>query len=376
MNMKRKLLSILIVMAMGTSLLAGCGANEANGTSGNAGTNVNQDENKEVNFSNSENTEVGMQTCEFPACVEGQTGILTYNGDFVQVSDSDKINGADFDVKVADANRTDTIAVTLSVNIDTDAEAEIQNDKEWMETKAKTFQISEIKEATINEIPVQYYSCIYSTNGENENQYFNCFIEFPTIEEYYNYTIMLRIDGKQEEELILGALENLLVDVELLGVKPLGVGEVIVENDEFDEYKYLSEQLKTTSGKIVMVYKHMDAGITWEVDPDVPSSIYIYDKNQDVCYFSVSDAASAEEYANNILQWNDYLEIGTQEEIQLAGRTIHVYHFVDKETGDVFLSEGVIELASDAVFTFSYNHMNYSESGLEEVLEALRFIVE
>ena len=102
----------------------------------------------------------------------------------------------------------------------------------------------------------------------------------------------------------------------------------------------------------------------------------IYDKNDDVGYFSVDDAVSAEEYANNILQWNDYLEIGSHEEIQLAGRTIHMYHFADKETGDAFISEGVIQLASDVVFTFTYKHMKYDESGLEEVLEALRFIVE
>ena len=95
-----------------------------------------------------------------------------------------------------------------------------------------------------------------------------------------------------------------------------------------------------------------------------------------MCYFSVDDAATPEEYANNILEWNDYLELGSQEEIQLAGRTIHKYHFVDKDTGDVFISEGVIQLVSDVVFTFAYNHMKYSESGLEEVLEALRFVVE
>lgn len=39
---------------------------------------------------------------------------------------------------------------------------------------------------------------------------------------------------------------------------------------------------------------------------------------------------------------------------------------MDKETGDVFISKGVIELASDVVFTFDYNHMKYDESSLEE----------
>lgn len=328
------------------------------------------------NANNETVVEGNLQTLEFPACVEGQTGMITYNGDFVEVTDSDKINGADFDVKVKDGKTTYTIGVTLSVYSDMEIAEEIQGDKEWMEEKAKAFQFSEIKETTINKIPVQYYSCTYTTKTENEYKSLKYFIEFPTIKEYYNYTIMLSPYGSNEETLFLSALENLLVDVELLGVKPIGVGEEVIENDEFDEINYYPEYLTTPDGKTVAVYMDINADITGVVDSEVPSSIYIYDKNDDVGYFSVDDAVSAEEYANNILQWNDYLEIGSHEEIQLAGRTIHMYHFVDKETGDAFISEGVIQLASDVVFTFTYKHMKYDESGLEEVLEALRFIVE
>ena len=284
------------------------------------------------NDSNEAVVEGNLQILEFPACVEGQTGVITYNGDFVEVTDSNKINGADFDVKVKDGKKTYTIGVTLSVYSDMEIAEEIQGDKEWMEEKAKVFQFSEIKETTINKIPVQYYSCTYTTKTENEYKSFKCFIEFPTIKEYYNYTIMLSPYGTNEETLFLSALENLLVDVEVLGVKPIGVGEEVIENDKVDEFYYSPECLKTPDGKNVTVYMDTNAGITWEVDSEVPSSIYIYDKNGDVGYFSVGDAVSAEEYANNILQWNDYLEIGTQEEVQLAGRTIHKYHFVDKET--------------------------------------------
>ena len=95
-----------------------------------------------------------------------------------------------------------------------------------------------------------------------------------------------------------------------------------------------------------------------------------------MCFFSVSDAATPEEYANNMIAWNDHLalKISSHEEIQLAGRTIHKYQFVDKETGEEFLSEGVIQLASDVVFKFTYKHMQYDD--LEEVLEELRFVVE
>ena len=188
--MKRKVLSLFLVVVMAVSLFSACGGKNGN-------TNNNQED-----ANNSEKTEVGLQTCEFPACVEGQKGTITYNGDFVEVSNSDKINGADFDVKVKDENKTYTIGVTLSVESN-GADEEIKSNKDWMETKAKSFQISEIKETTINKIPVQYYSCVYSTNGEHENKFFNCFIKFPTIEEYYNYTVLLRIDDNKEDALIL-----------------------------------------------------------------------------------------------------------------------------------------------------------------------------
>ena len=339
--------------------------------------NENDTENNQ-NDNNGVVVEGNLQTLEFPACVEGQTGVITYNGDFVEVTDSDKINGADFDIEVIDGKTTYITGVTLSVNT-CGIEEEIQDEKEWMEAKAKSFQFSEIKETTINKIPVQYYSCTYTTEREgreNEHKSFKCVIEFPTIKEYYDYTIMLSLYSEKEETLILSALENLLVDVELLGVKPLGVGEAVVGNDEFYDPWYDETCLTTPDGKNVNIYFVGEGGLSWEAEPEVPSSVYIYDKNQDMCYFSVSDAATPEEYANNMIQWNDYLEIGTQEEIQLAGRTIHKYHFVDKETGDVFISAGVIQLASDVVFTFTDKHMKYSESGLEEVLEALRFVVE
>lgn len=368
--MKRKVLSLLLVVAMAVSLFSACGGN-------NGDTNNNRDENKVVDSNNSGKTELGLQTCEFPACVEGQKGTITYNGDFVEVSNSDKINGADFDVKVKDENKTYTIGVTLSVESN-GADEEIKSNKDWMETKAKSFQISEIKETTINKIPVQYYSCVYSTDGEHENKFFNCFIKFPTIEEYYNYTVLLRIDGNKEDALILSALENLLVDIELIGVKPVGVENETTEikNDEFDEYAYYENWLSTASGKNVKIYLDKQVDLNGYADAENCSQFEIITADGRKAIFTVSDAATDEEYINNWLQVNDDDKIGTQEEIQMAGRTIHAYHLVDKETSNETISIGVIELASNVVFTFVYSHVKLSESELADVLGALRFVVE
>ena len=363
--MKRKVLSLLLVVAMAVSLFSACG--EKNGN-----TNNNQEDSN-----NSGKTELGLQTCEFPACVEGQTGTITYNGEFVEVSNSDKINGADFDVKVKDENKTYTIGVTLSVESN-GADEEIKSNKDWMETKAKSFQISEIKETTINKIPVQYYSCVYSTNGEHENKFINCFIKFPTIEEYYNYTVLLRIDGNNEDTLVLSALENLLVDIELIGVKPVGAENEIAEikNDTFDASIYRGQEIFVLSnGKTVNVYYNPDIVTSCQNDSDI--WLCINDNNDNPYAFSFSIATTAEDYINEFIQDNDHLGfvIAEHKETQIGGKTVHTFQLNGKD--NVSEKYGAIELASGVVLAFSDDHVKYGgETGFENVLEALKFVVE
>ena len=330
------------------------------------------------NDNNEAVVEGNLNTYELSNFKGEKIGVLTYNGDTIEFDKEVYDSKAYFDVCIKNENGG---SYTTHVAVETiecaDAEIYYQERKNVTELNEKVTgsQFSEIKETDVNGITVQYFNRIYTMNG-NENKDFYCFVDFPVIGNK-EYAVVLSMPYGREEKVLLSGVKNLLVDIEIQGVKPgATVEDTSAKNDEFDENNYYPEYLTTPDGKIVAVYMDINADITWEVDSDVPSSIYIYDKNGEVGYFAVGDAVSAEEYANNILQWNDYLEIGTQEEIQLAGRTIHMYHFVDRETGDVFISEGVIQLASDVVFTFTYNHIKYDESGLEEVLEALRFIVE
>lgn len=160
--------------------------------------------------------------------------------------------------------------VTMHCRSNCDAEIYYQDRLEDL----SEFDVSELKETVINDIPVKYFTYVEKTDGDR-NKFLNCMIDFPD-SGYASRVVIFDMFLTREENVMLEGLENLLVDIE----------------------------------------------------------------------------------------------------IQLAGRTIHKYHFVDKETGDVFISKGVIELASDVVFTFDYNHMKYDESSLEEVFEALRFVVE
>ena len=330
------------------------------------------------NDSNEAVVEGNLNTYELSNFKGEKIGVLTYNGDTIEFDEEVYDSKAYFDVciKNEEGGKYNTHVAVETVEC-ADAETYYQERKNVTELNEKVTgsQFSEIKETDVNGITVQYFNRIYTMNG-NENKDFYCFVDFPVIGNK-EYAVVLEMPYGREEEFLLSGVKNLLVDIEIQGVKPGATAEdTSVKNDEFDEINYYPEYLTTPDGKTVAVYMDINADITGVVDSEVPSSIYIYDKNDDVGYFSVDDAVSAEEYANNILQWNDYLEIGSHEEIQLAGRTIHMYHFADKETGDAFISEGVIQLASDVVFTFTYNHMKYDESGLEEVLEALRFIVE
>ncbi len=211
-----------------------------------------------------------------------------------------------------------------------DAEEYYQDLKSSTETSEKVVssQFSEIKEAILNEIPVQYFTRIYTMAAGNETKDFYCIVDFPAVDNK-EYVIVISMPFVREEELLLSGLENFLVDVEIQGVKP---------------------------------------GVETEDTTTV--------KNDETYAFSVSDASSAEEYIDAFLQNNSHLEIGTQEELQLCDRMIHSFHIKEKDSDKVRQSIGVIELASGVVFAFEYDHVNFGEAGFEEVLGAMKFIVE
>lgn len=366
--MKRKILSLLLVMAMGVSLLVGCGDSKDNNT---------EKTSNDTTDKTDENTDEHMNTYEFSDVMGEKIGVLTYNGDAIEFEKEVFDNIAYFDMCIKNENGSYTTSVKVETIVCADAETYYQERKNvtGLNEKVTGSQYSEIKETNVNGIIVQYFNHIYTMNGKEMKDFF-CFVDFPVIDNK-EYAVVLTMHYGREDEVLLSGIENLLVDIEIQGVKPgITAEDTSVKNDEFNDPWYNETCLTTSDGKTVNIYFVGEGGLTWDAEPDVPSSVYIYDKNQDVCFFSVSDAATPEEYANNMIAWNDHLalEISSHEEIQLAGRTIHKYQFVDKETGEEFLSEGVIQLASDVVFKFTYKHMKYDD--LEEVLEELRFVVE
>lgn len=375
--MKRKIVSLLLVVVMGTSLLVGCGGNNDSGAGDGTNANVNQDAGKDdvAADDSSDNTEVDLKTQEILFFGE-KIGTLTYNGNSNELNSADEYR-SDFDMHIADGKGTYTVGAYVEAVTFADAETYYQDVKEQTETNEKvaSSQFSEIKEAVLNEIPVKYFTRIYTMAAGNENKDFYCVVDFPVVDNK-EYILVVSMHFGKEEELLLSGLENLLVDVEIQGVKSGAETEgTTVKNDEFYDPWYNEASLLTSGGKTVNVYFVGEGSFTCEADGNW---IYIYDANDETYGFSVSDAASAEEYIDAFIQNNSHveLEIGTQEELQLCDRTIHSFYIKEKGSDEVWQSIGVIELASGVVFTFAHQHVNFGETGFEEVLGELRFKVE
>ncbi len=374
--MKRKIVSLLLVMAMGTSLLVGCGGNNESGAGDGADANVNQDAGKNdvAADDDSDNAKADLQTQDILFFGE-KIGTLTYNGNSNELNSADEYR-SDFNMHIADGKGTYTVGAYVEAITFADAKTYYQDVKEQTETNENvaSSQFSEIKETVLNEIPVKYFTRIYTMAAGNENKDFYCVVDFPAVD-YKEYILVVSMPFGEEEELLLSGLENLLVDVEIQGVKPGDEADTTVKNDEFYDPWYNEVYLLTSGGKTVNVYFVGEGSLNWEMDGNW---IYIYDANDEIYAFSVSDAASAEEYIDSFLESNSHLEleIETQEELQLCDRTIHSFHIKEKDADEVWLSTGVIELASDVVFVFEYDHVNFGEAGFEEVLGELRFKVE
>lgn len=372
--MKRKILSLFLVMIMGTSLLAGCGSSDSGaGNSADANQNAGKDGAADDKV---DNAEADLKTQDIVFFGE-KIGTLTYNANEIELIGADEYR-CEFDVRIADGEGTYTTGAKVEAITFADAEAYYQDIKELTETndKVTSSQLSELKETVLNEIPAKYFTRMYTMASGNENTEFYCVVDFPAVD-YKEYVLVVCMYSEREEELLLGGLEKLLVDVEIQGVKPGAEVDTAV-NDEFYDPWYNEAWLMTSGGKTVQIYFVGENNLTFELDSDMSNWIYIYDENNEIYAFSVSDAASAEEYIDSFLESNSHLEleIETQEELQVCDRSIHSFHIKEKDADEVWQSIGVIELASDTVFTFDYGHANFGEPGFEEVLRELRFKVE
>lgn len=248
-------------------------------------------------------TEENLSTYELSDVMGEKVGVLTYNGDVIEFEKEVFDNIADFNMRIKNKDGSYTTGVTVQTIVCADAETYYQEMKGDIESNEKvtSSQFSEIKETDMNGITVQYFNRIYTMNG-NENKDFYCFVDFPVVDNK-EYAVVLSMHYGREDEVLLSGVENLIVDIEIQGVKPGAETEgATVKNDEFYDPWYDEICLNTSGGKTVNIYFVGEGGLSWEAEPDVPSSVYIYDKNQDMCFFTVSDAATPEERANNILQ--------------------------------------------------------------------------
>lgn len=221
--MKRKLLSLLLVMAMGISLLVGCGGSK--GSDSNIGSN-------QSNNSVDNNEKANLKTYELSDVMGEKVGVLTYNGDAIEFEKEVFDNIAYFDMTIKNENGSYTTSVKVATEKCADAESYYQQRKNATELNEKVTesQYSEIKETDVNGITVQYFTHIYTMN-EKEMKDFFCFVDFPVIDNE-EYAVVLSLYYGREDEELLSGLENLLVDVEIKGVKPGATVEDVVDDTE------------------------------------------------------------------------------------------------------------------------------------------------
>lgn len=164
-----------------------------------------------------------------------ETGILTYDASKVEYISTNEY-GVEFNVSVKQDKTTYTLPATLSIVSFVDAEDFYQ---EWKNSTLEFdagAEVSEMKETVINEIPVAYFTRVYhSKDGEHENRDLYCFVDFPTIDNREK-GIEIWMPYEVEEDLLLSSLENLLVDIEIEGVKPSGATEDTTIGNEWPDF--------------------------------------------------------------------------------------------------------------------------------------------
>ncbi len=163
----------------------------------------------------SDSVEANLQTYEFPAAYyrEGsETGILTYNGDFVKFTDGDE-HFSSFDLMIKN-DGSYTFNVTLYCQSDSDAESYYQDRLDNL----GEYDVSELKETVINDIPIRYFTYVKKTDGDS-NKFLNCMIDF-TDNDYKSRVVICDMFLMLEEEVMLTGLENFFVDIEIEGIKP------------------------------------------------------------------------------------------------------------------------------------------------------------
>lgn len=328
------------------------------------------------------NPEMDLKTYKIPVKkmdTEGnvtfeEIGTLTYNGNLVEFINEDEF-GTDFDVKIKEGKRTTIIGVNFKVVVSSSVEELYQDFKSGTgNANVVSSEVSELKETVLNEIPVQYFTCTYTMKAGNENKDFYAFVDFPFVD-HREYGVQIYTPLVKEEELTLtlSGLENLLVDIELQGAKPVAMGEesTTIENTEFDKNIYNAEAVAVTSGgKTVRVYYDPNIIAEFEI---VDTILAARDMNGNRCIFSVSDYASAEDYRNRAVEfYGDSAEATEIEKNQIGGHTVHEFQ-ITTDRGE--LEYGVIELGSDVIFDIDYSHMD-EEVNFEEVLGAMKFEVE
>lgn len=343
-------------------------------------TESSQNNNKEDNTEN--NAERDLQACGIldmkidavGNVTHEETGILTYDAGKVEYVSTDEY-GVEFDVRIKQNKKTNILPVKLSIVNYVDMEDFYQ---EWKSATLEfdaNAEVSEMKETVINEIAVGYFTRVYhSKDGEHENRDLYCFVDFPTIDNREK-GIEIWMPYKLEEELHLNSLKDLLIDIEIQGVKPNAAGEEskIVEKIEIDHNIFSAEEhVETSKGKTVKIYYNPD--VISRLDTMTEGMFLPYDMNNDRCLFIAGDGV-VENIGEGVKEaYSDAAEYTEVAEAFLGEYKVYSFQMIHED--GYTITYAYIDLGSEVLLQIDEMHNDFDESTLEVVVNAMRFEVE
>lgn len=394
--MQRKFLSLLVIMAMTTSLLFGCGESGNTDMGDSTNTNVqqnanneNQDTGEKDSTDNSDNTaketnKLGMFTGEATGMdgvwetANGKSVVITFDEEKVRISSDCSHYHAWFEY-------IDDPMTTLDFTLVDTSEQTIQEIYDnALEGKGSAWTKSELYELNVNGMTFQCWDMYLFDNlvstefaYEIDNGYIvtnhDCYSEqTDTISqlELLNY-VFADIESGGATVVALDEDESNFVDVS----QDAGEENAEEEQEEIDTSIYSEKvELVTEEGKKVQVY--YDPAVIEYIEGEDWLGNWSIDLG-DLLSVAVADAESAKGYIDSIISNNGgYLEIYVQEELQLGRYTVHHYRLNDIESGSLAGEEYIIELDSDVVFTFKATIFIDEDGSLDTEFNAIKFVVE
>lgn len=395
--MKRKVLSLLLVMVMGMSLLVGCGGHTDEDADAGNNTIVNQESDsgeKETEVDNTiEEQESDKDVTDANNSITYYTFSLCWDQELEQSAvvsyDPEKVRVIDLSYNAAKFQWLDRKNVELLLMCEADnSSVEDVYQKEMKSMEDDDFSVSELTEKKVGNCTVFRSDGVFDASGTVGFEFFATQLE--------NGMVLYAVYSPGFENQVY--LDEMLPYV--LAYVATGDGAYLIPTDfgspneedentrpegiEWDTYF----EVTSIGGVKVKVYYDPDVIIDCYVSD---MEFYLYDTQGNKYTFAIADFATAEERMMNITNYllsedNKYQNVPEDSEIMEGGAGNYPLKYYElcyealSYGGEEWLpasySEAIIELGAGIICVFDGEYFMNADTNLGEVLGAIQFIVE